>query len=584
MTPFLALACLSSWSQLSGGSAGALQGEESVLASYDLRSVLPRWDAGTSWNQSLLVPPVSSPRQELASVFGSLKYGELAAFELLDLLSQVLGDDLRREGRELTVDGNVLTVLAPSPLQEQVRSVLESLSGALAGTASVRVDVLSLGEAAGELGSAGVITEEEAAKWVTTLVGRGAKHQSLTVELSAGRTAVLDSHRSIPFLFDYDVEIAQNMCVFEPVMWETRDGTRLVLRGSGVPGGLVLSSVCVRSELIGPLAALDLAMSGLVNQGEGQGAQRLAGPEGVQSPELLVTSFAFDTFLADGKALALTLEGSLGEVRRREVVLIRRAGGGLASFVARPVPRTSRTLIALDTGLFRPARLACSAEPWVDPRGGVQPSVVASLEAELSGFLLEWLKARFSVWRRFGPWILIVTDPAWDRDAAAQLERLVKSLRPATTLRTVGIDLRAPGAGSPVRIRVPLLEGTSAGLVLARGRTAVLGYGVEVAQGSAAPDPMVDSVFDGLALALALQGTTLSARGMAQVLAADVPVLDPRYDVIGPIHRPESLELRFDERLTLVEGRPGPVRIGGSAERADPDGLVLELTVTGAVR
>jgi len=129
-----------------------------------------------------------------------------------------------------------------------------------------------------------------------------------------------------------------------------------------------------------------------------------------------------------------------------------------------------------------------------------------------------------------------------------------------------------------------MLDGSCAGLVLARGRTAVLGYDVTVAQGSAAPDPSVDSVFEGLSMALGLQGTTLSVRGLAQALGAELPWIDPGYEIIGQIQRPEPRVLRFDERVTLPEGRPGPVRIGGGAERPDNEGLVLELTVTGAVR
>jgi hypothetical protein len=559
------------------------QQEESVLATYDLRAVLPRWDASTSWSQSLLIWPVASPRQELPSIEGSLKYADLPSYELLDLLNQILGDDLR-PGLQLVVDGSMLNVLAPPALQEQVRSILESLTSALGSTVSVRVDELTLAEGAGELGNAGLLNEDEAAKLVTALVGRGAQHKSYALELSAGRTALLDTHRAVPFLFDYDVEIAQMMMIYAPVMSETREGTRLALRGLAVPGGLALSAVYRRSELLGELGKIPLTLKGIVNPVEGGATQIMDGPDGVQSPEVLVSGLAFDTFLPDGKALALTLEGSLGKARTRELVLLRRTGGTMSSYVSRLIPRTNRTLIALHAELFRPARLSSAAEYWSDGQGGPQPSLVASLDGELSSFLLEWLKARFTVWRRFGPWILIVTDPAWDRDAPAQLDRLVKSLRPPAAPRTVSIDLRTQGAVVPVRIRVPLLDGSSAGLVLARGRTAVIGYDVEVANGAGVPDPFVGSVFDGLSLALSLQGTTIEARGLGQIFDTDIALLQSGYGLLGPIERPEPRVLRFDERLELPEGRPGPARIGGTSERGDQPGLALEITVSGAGR
>jgi hypothetical protein len=581
---FLALLALAPALQLAASAPAAAQAEEAVYATYDLRAVLPRWDAVTSWRQSLLVPPVTSPRAQLAAVFDALQYDELRSFELLDLLGQVLGDDLRREGRELSVDGPLLSVLAPSSLHEQVRAVLETLTGALSASALVRLDVLTLGEGGGDLGSAGMIGDDEAAARISALVGRGAQHRTTTVELSVGRTAVVDAHREIPFLFDYDVEIAQVTQVFAPVMGQTRDGMRLILRGSGLPGGLALSCVCVRSERLGEHGKIPLVLQGLVNQGEGAGLQVMPGPVHLQSPDVLARALAFDTLLPDGKALALTLEGTLGKARTRELVLLRRAGGALPFFVVRPVPRTSRTLIALDAGLFRPARFSFTDEPWLNPQGGRVPNPIASLDTELSSFLMEWLKARFSVWRRFGPWILIVTDPSWDRDSAAQLERLVKSIRSPAGPRTVGIDLRGGEGGPSVRVRLPLLDGSNAGLALARGRTALLGYDVEVAQGSAAPDPIVDAVFDGLVLSLGLQGAMLSARGVAQSLGAEANSIDPGYSIMGPIQQPEPRLLRFDERLTLPEGRPGPLRIGSGGERGEPDGLLLELTVTGSAR
>lgn len=583
MTSILSCVCL--WSALAlGGDPGApLQGEENVLATYDLRTVMPRWDASPSWSQTLLVPPAISPSEDQPSIEHSLEYAELASFELLDLLTQVLGDELRREGRELLVEGHTLTVLAPPSLHEQVRAILAGLESTLAGTVAVRVDVLSLAEGGGELAPAGLLGEDEVARLVGALVGRGAKHESFALELSAGRTARVEAFRRIPFLYDYDAQVAQSMAVLEPVMAETRAGTRLALRGLPVAGGLALSTLLLRSDLVGPIETIPLALKILLNRSEAGATEFLDGPESIQSPEVLVRGLAFDTFLPEGKALAITLEATLGKARSRELVLLRRQGGSASSYAVRPIPRTNRSLIALDAGLFRLPRMRLDASPWFD-EAGAHPSVVASLDGELSGFMLEWMKARFSVWRRFGPWLLIVTDPAWDRDSAAQLERLVKGLRPETALRDVAIDLRAPGreSANPVRVRLPLLVGSSAGLVLARGRTAVTDFSTEVANGAAVPDPRVSSVFEGLALALSIQGTTLEASGMAQLFDTQAAALQLGYAVLGPLQLLEPRVLRFDERLALSE-RPGPLRIGGALERGD-SGPTLELTVSAAAR
>lgn len=587
MTPTISLAFFL-LVPLAAGAGARSQSEENVLATYDLRRVMPRWDASPSWSQTLLVPPAVNPRDEsIVSLDNALEYGELASFELLDLLTQVLGDELRREGRELMVEGHVLTVLAPESLHEQVRSILEGLELALSGTVPVRVDVLTLSEAGGELPPAGTLPEGEVAKQVSALLARGAQHQSFVLELSAGRTARADAFQRIPFLFDFDVEIAQSMVIFDPVMSETRDGTRIALRGLPKAGGLWLSTLFLRSDLLGEIAKKPLELRGSINHLEKGASEVVQGPADIQSPKILVRGLAFDTFLPDGQGLALTLESSLGGARTREVVFLRRLGGAMSPYVVRPIPRTSRTLIALDAELFRAPRLSSLADPRHDPAtGAAQPNLVARFDGEVSGFLLEWMKARFSVWRRFGPWILIVTDPLWDRDAAAHLDRLVKSLRPATTLHDVTVELRAQGreGPSPVRMRVPVLAGSTAGFVMGRGETAVTGYSVEVAQGASVPDPYVSAVFEGLTLALCVEGKICEASGMAQLFDAAFAVIDPGYSVLGPIERPEPRVLRFDERLVLLAGRPGPVRIGSGSERPDQPGLVLEITVSPAQR
>ncbi|MEQ1895406.1 MAG: hypothetical protein ABL998_22950, partial [Planctomycetota bacterium] len=468
------------------------QAEDSQLVSYDLRRILPRWDAG-DWSQSLLFPPLAHPEAE-SSAIPAERYGGLLSFELLDLLNQILGDDLRREGREMLIEGDALTVLAPAALQQQVRALLDGLEQALAGTVTLRVEFFTLAEGAAEPASL-LLSDEEAQKLSASLAGSAGR--AFTLQLSAGRTDVLDARRSIPFLFDYDVEIAQGIGVFVPVMQETSTGVRLALRAGAVPGGTALAVLGISSDLRA-LRALELGVAGTVTQTD-KPPYRIEGPELLQSPEVDLASFAFDTFLPDGKALALTFESALAGKKVRQLVLLRRTASTLSSYVARPIPGTNRTVVALDTGLFRGARLETTIELSGFVRPGVLlPMATAALTGETSGFLLEWLKARFSIWRPFGPWILVVTDPTWDRDALAQLERLVKGLKPRTGLSEAVFELRS-GTARSVRARLPVLEGSRAGLVVGFGRTAVVGYSAEVAQNAAMHDPDVGAIFDGLA-------------------------------------------------------------------------------------
>jgi len=551
------------------------QSEELTLVTYDLRGVMPRWDAG-AWKQTLLVPPAVEPSEELETLDGSLEYADLATFELHDLLTQILGDELRREGRELQVEGDVLTVLAPASVHEQVGAVLDGLRSALGGSVPLRVDVLDLPEG-GEMPPAGTLPDEEAQRLIGALEGKGAVRRNYSLEVSTGRTARLDSYRRIPFLFDYDVEVAQGMVIFGPRMGETREGSLIAVRALALPGGLGLSALIVRSDLLGEIRSRSLTLRGIVNHPEGGTTKSIEGPQSYQSPEILVRAASFDSFMPDGQALVLTFEADLGKTHARELVVIRRLGGTLSSYVTRPIPRTNRVLIALDTELFRPGRMIPTMQTENDRQGVLHPSVTAGYEAELSGFLMDWLKARFSVWRRFGPWILVVTDPAWDRDAGVQLDRLVQALRPTTAVDDVVVELRAAGGTSPVRVGLPLLQGSHAGLVVGRGSTALTGYDSQVAQGASVPDPIVSSIFDGLALTFGIEGSTLQAMGACQVFDTPIATIAPGYELYGPIELPEPRVLRFDERLRMPEGEHGALRIGSVAA---PAGLGVEFTVT----
>jgi len=559
--------------------------ESTVLASYDLRAVLPRWDDGTSWSQSLNHLPGVGPEQETSEAGGN--YSDMAAFEVLDLLTQVMGDELRREGREMLVDGSALTVLAPEPVQEQVRAVLDALRQALAGTIAVRVDVLALGDGSSvDLVPSSVLADDEAAKLVASLIGRGAQQRSFQLELSAGRTAWVDARRRVPFVFDYDVEIAQGSVVFAPFVPELRDGVRMGLRGLPVNGGLALSSVLMINDLLGKISERKLLLRGQLNrippnQAEVVSSELVKGPGAVQMPQTLVRALAFDTFVPDGKALVLSLETDLGPARTREVVILRRLGGSMTSYVARPIPRTNRTLIALNVELFRTPSLVSSLVTEHDDYDHPQAQVVANFDAEAPSFLVEWVKVRFSVWRRFGPWILIVTDPAWDREAASDLERLIQSRRGNVRLVQAGVDLRAQGRETPfpVRARLPVVAGTSVGLVVGRAFTYLGAYQVEVAQGASVPDPVMQCMFEGLAMTWAVDPTTCEAAGIAQLLDAPPATFDPAYDLMGPLDRPEPRVLSFDERLNLPEGPTARARIGMASDRPEQQGLTVELSV-----
>lgn len=563
--------------------------QESVLATHDLRDVLPRWD-GSDWSQSLLFPPATHPEQD--PVWAETEPEDPESFDVLDLLTQVLGDELRREGREIAAEDGQLSVLAPEPIQRRVEAVLDTLRSSMGAAVGLQVDVLTLDGPGGNELPAGVLPAGEVANRISTLVGAGAQHQSFETELTIGRTAWLDARRRIPFVLDYDVEIASTSLVFDAVTAETYEGTRVGLRAWPAKGGLGLAAIVMRSELLGEVQSIPLGMKGRVSMTDGvrpsaEDISVLEGPGKVESPRVLERALALNLVIPDGQALALSFEVDLGDVRRREVVFLRRAAGVLTPYLVRPIPQTNRTLIALDTELFRPVQLDMSTTPenefWrYRQRGGLEtPWVQARAKNDPPGYLLEWIKLRFSVWRRFGPWILIVTDPAWDRDAAGELDRLVTGRRQQLGLVDAALTLVEAGETPrrPVRARFPMLTGSEAGIAVGRGGTLLGDYDVEVAQGAGVADPIVDCLFEGLAMRMRVDATSVDARGTAQLFTSQ-RVFDPQYDMVGQLDLPETEVLRIDERRAL--GADGRVRFGARIAGASTSSLALELTLTAA--
>jgi hypothetical protein len=566
--------------------------QESSLVLHDLHDVLPRWDGSEAWTQSLLFPPATHPEQD--PVWAESESEDLDSFDVLDLLSQVLGDELRREGREIAAEDGQLSVLAPEPIQRRVQAVLESLRASLGATVQLQVDVLTLAPSAGgelpqTLQVPSVLPAAEVQARINGLVGAGAQRQSFETELTIGKTAWLDARRRIPFVIDYDVEIACTSLVYDAVTAETYEGTRIGLRAWPARDGLGLATVVMRSELLGPIQSVPLGMKGRVAMTDGTrpNAEDLAiveGPGKIDSPRVLERALALNLTIPDGQAVALSFDVDLEGVRRREVVFLSRTAGELAPYVARQVPQTNRTLIALDTELFKPVRLALSTTPeegsWrTRTRGGLETPWVQSMASfDPPSYLSEWIKLRFSVWREFGPWILIVTDPAWDRDAATELERLVASRRDAPALVEATLDLVEGGESPrhPVRARFPMLSGSEAGIAIGRGSTVVADYDVEVAQGSGVADPLIDCVFEGLATRLRVETVSAEARGIAQVLGAP-RVFDPEYEMVGPLAFPQPQVLRIDGRRAL--GASGRVRFGARTEGGSWPSLSLELAV-----
>lgn len=553
----------------------AAQVDENVLQVHDLGPLRAEFDASSSWRTALVVEPADPYGQIGAPPLAGLH--ERAGVEaIVDLVSQMLGDELRYEGRRFSLEGgDRLVVLAPPAIHASIRAALAALETAVAAASiELTVDVVTLTGAEGDWPTNNVVDPGVAERMIASLVGRGAAHASYALQLGAGRTTSLDLGNGEPFVYDYDVEIAHGAHVFDPVVLDAAEGTRILLRGTPTRAGVALSVVLRCAERVKDVFERPVRLRGLVRSDEG-GVSYVEGPQVIQSVETLVRSEAFDTFVPQGKSIVIACQTELAGSKSHQLVFVRRTGGTLQPLYSIQLGDSARRLVLLNSELLSPPRTSIELE-----RTLYHPLMVARLDTQPSLFLFDWMKNRFSIWRRLGPWALAVTDPAWDDGAAATLDEMLGGWEPEVELLSLELALRDAHGSTPLRVSLPVRSGTSCGSLVGITSTALVDYDVEVAQNSAVADPVMRPTFSGLALSMepaSRQGgeVSLDLRGQAQLALGPLESLDLAGNLATFVDRPRYDRMEIEGRVTfaLGAGRPARAVVGNESS------LRLELSM-----
>jgi len=548
----------------------APQGHAGVLRSYDLRSLFTGYE-DQGWQQALFVPPVETT-SSVRNTGLSRVDGASAAPVVVELLSQLLGDELREKGREILLDGDDhLMVLAPPALQARIEHVLKGMGEALRAETGIEVEVFSLsGGEAPELPPSNLLDEQATLRLASTLESHGATRERHLLHLRPGMTAVADTGRRIPFLMDYEVEIAQASYIFDPIVAEAREGLRVVLRGTPVPGGVRLSAVLRSSTLLGGVKKEQHDLRGLLAN-EKEGVKIVKGPRTVESVDIDLHAIAFDSFLPDERTLVVTTETEISGTAERHVVLLRRVGSRAPAVTVVDDGNRPRKLALVDSEVMRSPSLRVNQDRWDWVPGMDYPLVGATLETDPSLFLFDWIKKRYRVWRRIGPWALFVTDPSWDK-GVGEIEELLANLEIETDVMSLSMDARAADGTGRLGFSVPLLVGSQCGVMVGRTSTALVDYDVEVAQLSAVADPQDVALYQGLALTLSSsrgrdRAVVLGLDGLVRLQEGPMRHLDLEGSVLGGIGLPRYMGVHLDDRVSFdgSAGRPLRVRAGDGA-------------------
>ncbi|MBK7874285.1 MAG: hypothetical protein IPJ77_00765 [Planctomycetes bacterium] len=549
-----------------------------VTRSYDLSGVFPR--SATFRAVEFLFPHVVALFD--ASQDSSLQESEPAAPEvLIDLIQQQFPAEFDAEGRRLWIaNGPRILVRAPEDVQPGVLQLVQNTEALFASSMELQVDVVRAPTANVTTGSLAVADAE------ALLAAAGGERSTYRVDLAPGVPALLDLSGTKEFVADYNVEIAQAASIFDPIVATIATGVRLQAYAAPAPGGTWLALSLRASQPSGELR--DVPFPGNVSLTTQDGVLRGSTPRSVQSARLQSRSLALNVFLADGKALVLRTGFDLATGRDDACFVLRMHGKPLPrEFRLGPVGKPGAPeLRAFALGFARPPTQSIESDGILSTLGNEgsalpmaflndqDASVRIALQAGAHDEVLDVLRDEypdfdFGDW---GGWMLVRPNDPSQPPTAAQLDAIGASLArlaPSPRLFQIGLTLRRGGEKGAVLARAVLASraGEPAVAVLGMEETRVFDLNVEVAQSASAADPVVGSVFEGLAVeARPLPGlageTRLLLHARARVQRGAARDFEANGDAIGALELADYDQLLFDERLAFKKDGPRTVRLG----------------------
>ena len=550
---------------------------DGVLARYDLPRSLIAFD-GEGFLESM-----TPFRRSRYFEWYRTDVGDLYANEdpdmIPDLVSRVFVEEFEYEGRAIESDEDGILVYAPPAAQERVANALTEFQRVLAAHVELQVDVITLpDEGPIPLGGGGLVD-------VSALgdLGSARERSTYRMRVFAGRTSVLESIRTIPLLTEYDVEIAQGATIHDPEITEAEIGTRLLVRAAPSSAGLNLALFYSHSEPMTDAPTTVNAKQRTFVAQEGGGGKFVEAPGMTERLDVSFRTVAFNSLLPPDKALVFSSSLDLAGAKSRELVILRRVKGDLPRYHRFKPAGTSRELLFVNAEALSPPRIQVDELMMYEDITEVRaPHSTASLYMSMPSFLFDNGGELFSTWRTMGPWMICIYDPAWDNDAADRLEALLAGWKDDARVVTASLSAHSRGHGgaSPVSWSLPLRSGAGAAVLSGIASSALVEYDVEVAGFSAAADPQMAPILNGL-----IAGIRSSRAGDALGLEVDFLATLQRGPLrqintggpyINNMEQPTMDYLRAHDYLT-VDQAGGRFVFGNEID--DADSVSLQLNV-----
>lgn len=467
-------------------------------------------------------------------------------------------------GAEVRAEGGRLHVAAPPAVQAEVAALLDGLWGELAGRVRLEAHVLRLTpesfEALPAEGlRAALLSGRPTPEQVRDLVeraGQGGEALHLSTLARPGQWAALERTTAHTWLVDYEVEIAQDSVVSNPIVERVLTGLRLDLRASPLPGGAVRLDALV--DLVEPL-------------GEPRRVDLEAEPFGsLDLPTVRVLRLSSVLSLAAGETGAL-LARTDEDVR---VVLLS----------ATPTPAPAVAAAALVRRLDLGALVTPRVTTWLT-RNELQPApapnLVLLLQPEDAPLLEEDDLVALLTPRGASevakPWSLVQSGALWV--PAAEADRLGERLRalaaPLLARERLVVIVRERPTQGPPRERAVLALDVASGLPFAAQhaveRSYLAEWDVEVAQEARTGDPIPGTLCAGLFLQGRVDAGPVAARAQVAFDAVlsrqrgEFERFNPRNVRTGILERAVLEVLRGNRDGPVTRGEPVVLELGADA-------------------
>jgi len=559
-----------------------------VARVYDLARIAPRGQPDE--RRQVFLPGLHDPFDwDFDEPYFDVPSGDVEF--ALRILRSMFPQEFQYENRSVWSgpEGKLL-VRGPASFHERIQRVLGAIEQASAGTelAFDLVDVSdpSVGAAPG---GGTVVALAELEPWLARAAQAG-RTRSWRMRVRPGEPAIFDLSREVPLVVDYDVEIAHQSFIHDPVVRIATLGTRVELRASSSGDGVFLALSLRRNEPVGEVRERRLEQAGLIVTE--QGPQSRPSRDIFQSLEMGHGSLALNTLVPEGKALLVRSELDLSRSRKNEVLVIRRSGPAMDGVHTLQLEVDGPQLALVDVEALEPPR--CRPSQPLDGSGYLPQALDIRLRSAVFGAALLpgklqagelWSQGgrggeRFESW----PWTALVLPAGAQRGGALAPEELRSAWPVERRLAEVALSLTW-GRAVVARLALPLRAGVGSAAVLGVESTLVFDSEVEVAQAAAADDPQIAVAFDGLLVWLT--PTFTQAGDLALEVAALVHLQDGSvhpFATQGDHSKPLTLEqARFahlfaSDRLLFPAGQgPGRAILGDSGSGPDAIALAVEV-------